>query len=141
VSSSPLDSHGESERDASHSKQVACHDVLPDLPRDSDGNALRRLTAHGSDLSKEMVIDFAMDVPDQDSGLAFAAIAEPLGFETDVCQDSVTRRWTCYCSRTMIPSYDTIISVQRTLENLGRPCNAQPDGWGSFGNGEEERGL
>jgi hypothetical protein len=33
------------------------------LPLDSDGDALRRLLATGSDLSKELEIDFAMLFP------------------------------------------------------------------------------
>jgi hypothetical protein len=35
----------------------------------------------------------------------------------------------------MIPSYDAIIDIQNTLEEIGRPFNAKPDGWRSFGNG------
>lgn len=104
------------------------------LPNDSDGDALRRLVATGSDLSKEMEIDFAVDVPDRDTGLAFAAIAAPLGFRTNVDQGDATGRWTCYCSRKMVPTYDAIVSIQGTLEKVGRPYNAKPDGWGSFGN-------
>lgn len=105
-----------------------------ELPQDSDGDALRRLLATGSDLSKEMEIDFAVDIPDRDTGLALAADVEPLGFRTNVDQDSQTGKWTCYCSRKMIPSYDAVVAVQKTLEDVGRPYNAKPDGWGTFGN-------
>jgi len=104
------------------------------LPNDSDGDALRRLIATGSDLSKEMEIDFMVDVPDQDTGLAFATAVGPLGFRSHVDKDSDTGEWTCYCSRRMVPSYDAIVTVQKTLEDVGRPYNAKPDGWGSFGN-------
>lgn len=45
-----------------------------------------------------------------------------------------TKRWTCYCTCTMIPTYESMISTQKTLEDLGRPFGAKPDGWGSFGN-------
>jgi hypothetical protein len=113
------------------------------LPNDSDGDALRRLIATGSDLSKELEIDFMVDVPDREIGLAFATTVESLGFRTEVDQDLETGDWTCYCSRRMVPSYDAIIAIQRTLEDVGRPYNAKPDGWGSFGNagGEPERGC
>lgn len=86
-----------------------------ELPHDSDGDALRRLIATGSDLTKEMEIDFMVDVPDRDVGIAFAATVAPLGFRTDVDQGSASGRWTCYCRRRMVPSYDAIISVQETL--------------------------
>jgi hypothetical protein len=108
--------------------------MLDDLPNDSDGDALRQLIANGSDLSKEMQIDFAVLIPDRDTGLAFAVAVEPLGFRTDVDQGGETGRWTCYCSRTMVPTYDAMIAVQKMLEEVGRPYNAIPDGWGSFGN-------
>lgn len=113
--------------------------MIDELPNDSDGDALRRLIATGSDLSKEMEIDFAVDVPDGETGLRFAAVVEPMGFRTDVDQDGSAGEWTCYCSRTMIPSYDAIIRIQDTLEDIGRPFNATPDGWGSCGNGPNSR--
>jgi hypothetical protein len=108
--------------------------MLDELPNDSDGHALRRLVSDGSDLSKSMEIDFAVLVPDRDVGLAFAEVVSPIGFKTNVCHDHESKRWTCYCTRTMVPSYDAVISTQETLEEAGRPFGAKPDGWGSFGN-------
>jgi hypothetical protein len=104
------------------------------LPNDSDGDALRRLLESGSDLSKEMMIDFAVDVPDRETGMAFADEVAALGFQVDVDLDTPTNSWTCYCSRKMIPSYNEIVSIQRTLENIGNLYNAKPSGWGSYGN-------
>ncbi len=106
------------------------------LPHGADGDALRRLAETGSDMSKEMEIDFAVEVPDQHSGLAFAAVVGAMGFRTRVSHDSVTGEWTCYCSRAMVPSYDAVVAVQRALEQAGRTFNARPDGWGSYGNAE-----
>jgi hypothetical protein len=108
--------------------------MIDDLPHDSDGDALRRLVASGSDLSRELEIDFAMDVPDQDMGLAFATAASALGFRTSVEKNNGTNRWTCYCSRVMVPSYGAVVATQRDLGDVGTPYKARPDGWGSFGN-------
>lgn len=105
------------------------------LPNDDDGNALRRLEAAGSDLTKEMDIDFAVDIPDQRVGLEFASIVEAKGFRTNVSHDEELDRWTCYCSRTMLPSYESIVSIQELLKELGEKFGARPDGWGTFGNG------
>ncbi len=99
--------------------------------------ALRRLIATGSDLSKSMVIDFAVAVPDRSSGLRFAAVAQQYGFAVAVEQDESTQDWTCYCSRTMVPSYAAIIAAQVALAEVGRPFDATPDGWGSFGNADD----
>ena len=106
------------------------------LPHDADGDALRRLAATGSDLSREMEIDFAVHVPDREAGLAFAAAAQGGRFRAEVDQDVQTGEWTCYCSRTMVPMYHAIIAAQNELTELGRPYGARPDGWGSFGNAE-----
>ena len=107
------------------------------FPNDADGDALRSLVQTGSDLSKSMDIDFAVAVPDQASGFSFALAARNLGFVTSVEQDTETGEWTCYCTRTMVPSYEHIVSMQRSLEEVGRPYNAVPDGWGTFGNAPE----
>jgi hypothetical protein len=111
--------------------------MTENLPNDADGDALRRLVATGSDLSREMEIDFAVAVPDRTSGMMFAAAVEPTGYRTKVHQDPETGDWTCYSTRVMLPSYDAIIAVQKMLEEIGAPYNAKPDGWGSFGNANE----
>ncbi|HEY3787713.1 MAG TPA: ribonuclease E inhibitor RraB, partial [Urbifossiella sp.] len=95
-----------------------------------------RLIAIGSDLSKEMEIDFAVAVPNETIGNAFAATIEKMGLETSVEVDDEDGTWTCYCMCIMVPDYDAIIRIQRTLEEIGRPLNAKPDGWGTFGNTE-----
>lgn len=107
---------------------------MDDLPNDADGDALRRLIADGSDLNREMEIDFAMAIPDQDAGIQFAPLAEKLGFRTSVYVDEDSGEWTCYCSKRIVPSYTTMIEIQNSLAKLGEPFAAYPDGWGSFGN-------
>jgi hypothetical protein len=82
-----------------------------------------------------MDIDFAVDVPDERTGLAFLSLVEPMGFRARVSRDEVTGDWTCYCSRTMVPAYEAMMQTQRLLEEVGKPFGARPDGWGSFGNG------
>jgi hypothetical protein len=111
--------------------------MTSDLPNDSDGDALRRLVATGSDLTKEMEIDFAVDVPDRETGLEFAAAAGRIGFRTELDRDDDSGEWTCYCSRTMIPTYEAIIGAERILRQLGSRYNAKPDGWGTFGNASQ----
>jgi hypothetical protein len=56
------------------------------LPDDADGDALRRLVADGSDLSRAMKIDFAVDVPHGQAARAFAESAERHGFRVTVSQ-------------------------------------------------------
>ena len=105
-----------------------------DLPKDSDGDALRRLISHGSDLSKPMEIDFAVAVPDEIAGHAVAERATPLGFRAKVYHHEPTDSWTCNCAKTITPTYEEIIAIQKQLDQLSAPFGGKSDGWGSFGN-------
>lgn len=105
-----------------------------DLPSDTDGDALRRLVAAGSDLSRPMTIDFAMSVPNEEAGSRFANIARSLGYQIDLDQDEESGEWTCYCSKEMVPTHEALLSAQRELTVGGAPFGAVADGWGSFGN-------
>jgi regulator of RNase E activity RraB len=104
------------------------------LPDDSDGNVLRQLMATGSDLSAEMEIDFCVSAPDESSGLEFSVEAQKMGFHTDVEQDSKTGDWTCYCTKTMVPTYEEIVHIQELFNAIGKDFNCFSDGWGTFGN-------
>jgi hypothetical protein len=105
------------------------------LPNDSDGDALRNLVSHGSDLAKPMLIDFAVAVPTVESGKAIAALVSALGFQPDVYHDEETNSWSVYCSKTVVPTYEEVVAIQRQLDDLSRPFGGKSDGWGTFGNG------
>ena len=87
-----------------------------------------------------MEIDFAVAVPDEAVGNAVANQARARGYTVKVVFDpgedpeDDPPSWTCYCYRTMIPSYDAVIAVQAELDTLSRPLGGYCDGWGSFGN-------
>jgi hypothetical protein len=103
------------------------------LPNDADGDALRRLLNDGSDLTKPMVVDFQIAVPDEASCQAVAKAAGHVGFHTKVVAEK-NGEWTCWCTKTMVPSYDEVIAVQKLLDELSCPYGGWTDGWGSFGN-------
>lgn len=116
---------------------MATRNLMPDdLPYDDegDGDALRRLLRDGSDLSKPMEIDFCILTPDEETGRKIAALAAPLGYQVKVSDNEFNDGWTCYCTRTLVPDYDTIIEIQATLDAIARPFGGKIDGWGSFGN-------
>jgi hypothetical protein len=43
--------------------------------------------------------------------------------------------WSVYCGKTMLATYEGVVSVQAQLNELGRPHCGNCDGWGTFGNG------
>ena len=110
-------------------------DLLPDLPHDADGDAIRRIVNDGSDLAEPMSVDFFVAVTDEQSGRAVAEAAQGAGFRTTVEKDGSTDAWTVYCAREMVVTYDAVVDAQRRLDELARPHGGKADGWGSFGNG------
>lgn len=118
---------------------------MNDYPKDDDGDALRRVAADGSDLSKPMQVDFMVAAGDAESGRRIAAAAERLGYRTEVVRDADDEDdvveadadehpWTVYCTKTMILTYAAVVEAQEELDRLGRPFGGHSDGWGTFGN-------
>ena len=105
-----------------------------DSPDDADGDGLRRLASDGSDLSQQMDIDFAVAVPDEETGQAVARLTVARGYRSALSQDEETGEWTCSCSRFMVPSYEAVLAAQAELDELARPVGGYADGLGSFGN-------
>lgn len=107
---------------------------MPEFPNDADGNSLRSLMEHGSDVYKEMEIDFSLLVPNENAGVQFATYVRDYGFRPSVTYDEKHNCWTCNCSKTMIPLYDSLIREQAWLAEAGAKFGAKNDGWGTFGN-------
>jgi hypothetical protein len=99
-------------------------------PDDPDGDALRRVASTGADMSLLMAIDFFVKVPGREAGEAVARIASGAGYCTDLVYDE-DDAWDCYCTKTMLPTYDGIVQAQRELDELSRPFGGQSDGWGT----------
>jgi hypothetical protein len=110
-------------------------ELLPELPRDADGDSIRRLVHEGSDLGEPMSVDFFVAVPDEKAGRAVAGAVEPLGYRAVVQQDPGEPTWTVYCAREMLVSYDSVVEAQRRLVEVTGPLGGRVDGWGTFGNG------
>jgi hypothetical protein len=108
------------------------------LPDDATGDALKRLADHGSDLARPMEMDFFVAVPSEASGHAVAAEVRDHGFTTSVEQDAETGNWTCYCMKTIMPSHAEVVQIEKRLDELARPHGGHADGFGSFGNAEDE---
>jgi hypothetical protein len=115
--------------------------VQDDFPNDADGDALRRFIENGSDLSKPMLIDFQVAVPDEIAAGALAEAARKLGYHAKTyASPECSLPWTCECSTRMIGTYDGVIAVQQELARLAVPFGGHPDGWGSFGNETRKTG-
>jgi len=108
-----------------------------EFPSDADGDALRRLAADGNDVARPMTIEFTVAVPSLAAGHAVAGAAQENGYRTSVEHDEEGESWTCYCSRHMVASHETIVLAQRELNRLSGPHRGHCDGWGRFGSASE----
>src|SRR5258708_13382419 len=103
-----------------------------DIPNGGDGEALGRV-AEWSDMSKPMDIDFAVDVPSKRSGEEVQRVAAQRGFRPTLHFDETDQRWTCYCAKQMVPTYEAVIAAQKELDELSAAFGACSDGWGTLG--------
>jgi regulator of RNase E activity RraB len=103
--------------------------------------ALKRLKADGSDLTKPMEIDFFVAVPSSEAGRKVADKAGAFGFTVSVEQDSETKEWTCYCNIVMVPEYGDVIKYEELLNAIGEESGGYADGFGSYGNANDKEGL
>ena len=111
--------------------------LTPDYPEDADGDALRAIVASGSDMSRPMVIDFAIDASSKSIAQACLAALEDAGFQASLYQDDEDKRWSVYCPIRMIAEYDAIVRTQKILGELVVDLGGTPDGWGTFGNADD----
>jgi len=109
----------------------------PEIPNDADGDAMRRVIEHGSDLSRPMEVDFHIAAPNEEAARKIAAAASMQTFETKCSADVEGGKWTCSCSRIMLLVYDDLLRIQKVLDLLSQPFGGYVDGWGTFGNKTE----
>ena len=105
-------------------------------PNDADGDALRNVAEAGNDMSQPMGIDFTVAVPDESVGRQVAELAQATGYAVELVFDDEDAAWTCYCTKTMLATYDGVVQAQEELNELAEPLGAYCDGWGTFGNSE-----
>ena len=104
------------------------------FPADADGDALRRVAEGGSDMSKPMVIEFSIAVPDQPSGEATAEASASAGFDAIVDHDDESDEWSCYCRMETVATYERLLALQDELQRLASPHGGRIDGWVTAGN-------
>lgn len=104
------------------------------FPNNDTGQALKRLSDDGADLSLPMEFDFFIAIPSERLGLRIASEVSRLDFETSVEFDSEVNEWTCYCTKKIIPSYENIEKIEQELSQIASKLGGNYDGFGSFGN-------
>lgn len=113
-------------------------------PDDADGAVLADLAARGVDMSRALLIEFPVVVPDEVSAKQTAEAMTKAGYESHIEYDEgepdydpvvddpneFGPSWTVYADVRMVPDYSEIIRIQNDLEEIARPCGGKSDGWG-----------
>jgi len=85
-----------------------------------------------------MVIEFSVHVPDERAARRTAEVVAPAGFDPSIFYHDETDSWSVYCAKEMLVTYDAVIDAQSELNRLLQPHGVYCDGWGSFGNTQDE---
>jgi hypothetical protein len=107
---------------------------INDIPDDDTGQAIKRWAGKGSDLASPMKIDFFIEVADGVIGAKVSSDPALADFSVLVERDDETGRWTCYCTKTLIPDYRAIVDIEAVLTAVAKRHSAGYEGFGSFGN-------
>jgi hypothetical protein len=81
-----------------------------------------------------MSIDFFAVVPSREAGEGVASAVRELGFAASVGYDEESKTWTCYCAKTIVPSYDAVCGIESQIDFIARRFGGKADGFGSYGN-------
>ncbi|WP_084420451.1 ribonuclease E inhibitor RraB [Henriciella litoralis] len=108
-------------------------------PTDADGEALRLVQEHGSDMSAPMVIDFAIDVPNEAVADFCVKRLKSRELESEKFFDEESARWSVYVPVMMTPVYEEIVDFQNALDEDLKQFGAKSDGWGTFGNNTDNQ--
>jgi len=117
------------------------------FPNDADGAVLADLAAQGVDMSQPMLIEFAVDAPDENSAHAIEEALSKDGYDTqfyydegepdedgeiDPDDEEFGPSWTVYANVRMVPAHDEIIRIQSDLDRIVVPLGGKSDGWGTM---------
>jgi hypothetical protein len=109
-------------------------DMSSPYPNDADGDALRNVAESGADMSRPMVIDFSVEVPDELTARRAAEVVAAHGFDPSISEDDDSHSWSVHCSKSMLATYEGVVAVQVELNELLSPHGGICEGWGTFGN-------
>ena len=82
-----------------------------------------------------MDLNFAVHVPNESAGREVARLVTARGYSPSVELDEESGEWTCYCTKRMIATHETVVAAQAELDEVSAPFGGYSDGWGTIGNG------
>lgn len=106
--------------------------ITNNIPQDSDGDAIRKVIEHGTDVSKPIKVDFFVALHCIADAESMAQILRENGFIAKVEVDPEFDSFTCSCSKEIYLTHENVTTIQAQLDRLAEPLNGWSDGWGTF---------
>ena len=113
-------------------------------PEDEVGVMLSGLAASGTNMSSPLLIEFMVDVPDDEEAMSVEEALGQIGYQTETTYDDgepdeakgsgpsndhVWPSWTVCVKVTIVPDYHEITRIQSELASLARPFGGACTGW------------
>jgi len=82
---------------------------------------MKHLYPDGADISRRMVMEFSVAVPDERAARAVAETVAAAGFDPSISHDDETDSWSVCCAKEMLATYEAVIDAQAELNRLMQP--------------------
>lgn len=112
---------------------AACKPSMTTFPNDENGDVLRRMQAHGDDLSQPRDIEFDFVFSSEKQARDFATyVRETQGLKMEPSRYEERKMWQTKVTKFMVPTHQDITAFEITLTGFAQSYGGEPDGWGCF---------
>lgn len=102
-----------------------------EFPDDPNGDALRRMEAHGDDLTRPRDIEFTVVFPNQNAAKKFAEHCSMLGYAASIelTEAVADLPWDVVVIKHMVPSHNALGTFEDSLQRAALSLGGRNDGW------------
>ena len=106
-------------------------------PHDANGDALRRMEAHGDDLTSSRHVEFTVAFPNENAAKQFADHFSTLGYaaSAEPAETVDDFPWDVVVVKHMVPSHAEIGAFEDSLQRVADGLGGHNDGWGCLSSG------
>jgi hypothetical protein len=104
------------------------------FPSDENGDILRRMVSQGDDLSKPRDINYSFVFSSEPEGRAFVEQVQAMpGLKTEGPRyEDEIKKWDTTVTKNMLPTHESITSLEQSLSRIAQSHSGKADGWGCF---------
>ena len=108
-------------------------------PDDANGDVLRRMEAHGDDLTCPRNIEFTVVFPNENAAKRFADHFSTLGYaaSAELTETVENFPWDVVVIKHMVPSHAEIGAFEDSLQRVADTFGGHSDGWGCLSSGPQ----